>query len=140
MHTAVANLVLCRRSRPQSADLHRGVVKEQNPPGAGHGVRRDTKPVPSFRVYRVDEGQCQRNRQGGRTLVTMEDEKRNTFCVFFSDHVEPITAPGLFERAFEDSPRVRCVEEGLSPITGEGNEWRQNPHPAKEGGMGHPLI
>ena len=39
-----------------------------------------------------------------------------------ADHVEPITAPGLFERAFEDILRAGCVEEGLPPVTSEGDE------------------
>lgn len=39
-----------------------------------------------------------------------------------ADHVEPVAAPGLFERAFENVLRVVCVEERLPTITTEGDE------------------
>ena len=39
-----------------------------------------------------------------------------------ADHVEPITATGLFERSFKDILRMGRVEVGLSPITSESDE------------------
>jgi hypothetical protein len=39
-----------------------------------------------------------------------------------ADHVEVITATGLFERALEDLLGMGCVEEGLPPVTSEGDE------------------
>lgn len=39
-----------------------------------------------------------------------------------ADHVEPITATGLFERALEGFFGERCVKEGLPTITAKGNE------------------
>ena len=39
-----------------------------------------------------------------------------------ADHVEPIAATGLLERALEDVLRVGSVEEGLAPVTSEGDE------------------
>jgi hypothetical protein len=38
------------------------------------------------------------------------------------DYLEPVAATGLFERAFKDSLRVRCVEQGLPPVTSERDE------------------
>ena len=39
-----------------------------------------------------------------------------------ADHAEPITATGLFEGAFQDVLRAGRVEEGLPPVTSEGDE------------------
>ena len=39
-----------------------------------------------------------------------------------SNHIEPIASPGLFERSLKDILRVGRVEEGLPPVTSEGDE------------------
>ena len=39
-----------------------------------------------------------------------------------ADHVEPVAATGLLKGALEDILGVGCVEEGLPPVTSEGDE------------------